>query len=105
MKQIDLSIVDDVFLDEYVASIAADDIKNRLTVLSLPALELIIGNLEKILKADIATIKSSYLNLLDTLNDADRKKAEKAFEYSIHRAKEKFMQNFQKLNIKSCPLL
>lgn len=103
MKQIDLSVIDDAFLDGYVASIAVDDIKNKLTTLNLPILNPIVRNLEKILKADIAFIKSSYLNLLDTLNDADRKNVEKAFDYSRHRKQEAFMQNFQKLNIKSCP--
>lgn len=103
MRQIDFSIVDNAFLDEYVASIAVNSITTKLIALRLSPLSTIINDLRKILKADIATIESDYLTLLNGLSAADRKKVEKAFDYSGHRTKEKFMQNFKKLNIKSCP--
>lgn len=103
MKQIDLSIVNSGFLDVYIKSIAIDDIKTRLSVLSLPVLDPIIMDLEEIIKADVKTIRSSYLNLLDSLTKEERKKVELAFDYAGHRKQEKFMQNFQKLKIKSCP--
>lgn len=104
MKQIDLTIVNDTFLNGYIDSIAVNDIKSRLTALGLPILDSIISNLKDILSADVKMIESDYLNLLDGLIDKDeRKKVENAFDYSGHRSKETFMQNFQKLKIKSCP--
>ncbi|KFN38791.1 MAG: hypothetical protein JU82_10095 [Sulfuricurvum sp. MLSB] len=103
MKQVDLSIVDSNFLDTYIDSIAIDDIKTKLRALNLPILGPIIRDLERIIKADVNTIKSSYLNLLDSLTKEEKKKVELAFDYSEHRKQEPFMQNFQKLNIKSCP--
>lgn len=103
MKQIDLSIVNTDFLNTYIISIEVEKIKIGLLSLALPALEPIVSNLENIIKADVKTIESSYLHLLDSLSKDERKKVELVFDYSGHRKQEKFMQNFQKLNIKSCP--
>lgn len=103
MKQIDLSIVDNDFLDTYIDSTSIDDITIRLTALGLPVLHTVIRDLKNIIKADVKTIESSYLWLLDSLTKEEKKKVELAFDYSWHRKQEKFMLNFQKLKIKSCP--
>lgn len=103
MKQIDLSIVNSDFLNDYISSITIADIKTNLAALGLPILHAIIRDLENIIKADIKTIESKYLRLLDTVSEKDRKKIKNVFNYSGHRKKETFMQNFQKLKIKSCP--
>lgn len=103
MKQINLSMVDGGFLDTYIDSIAVDTIRTKLRALGLSALDPIISDLENIIKADVKTIESSFLNLLDSLTEEEKKKVELVFDYSGHRKQEKFMQNFQKLNIKSCP--
>lgn len=103
MKQINLSMVDSDFLNDYISSIAIADIRTNLRALGLPILRTIIRDLEDIIKADVKTIESKYLRLLDTVNDKDRERIQNVFNYSGHRKKELFMRNFKKLNIKSCP--
>lgn len=98
MKQIDLSIVNKDFLQSYLNSIDINNIKNKL---SNAKYKIIIDNLEDIIK-EKDLIK--YLKLCNIYYSNDEKKEiEKAFNYSTHRQKEKFMEHFKKLDIKSCP--
>jgi len=97
MKQIDLSIVNETFLQSYLSSIDIDNIKNKL---SNTKYKNILDNLENIIKTKDLT---SYLTLCENFSETEKKEILKAFNYSAHRKKEKFMEHFKKLNIKSCP--
>lgn len=100
MKQIDLSIVNEAFLQSYLASIDVDKIKAKL---SDAKYKKITDRLNLLIKADLNTIKK-YLNLSNYYSIDELKEIEKAFNYSDHRRKKpKFMEHFKKLNIKSCP--
>jgi hypothetical protein len=101
MKKIDLSIVDDTFLDDYISSINIVTIKSKLS--DIKDCKFIIDNLENIIKADVNSIKTKYLNCLSGKSKKDKKKIEEAFNYSGYRKKQAFMKSFKKLNIKSCP--
>ena len=98
MKQIDLSIVNDAFLESYLESIDIDKIRNEL---SDSKYQIIIDNLEDIIKENDLT---KYLKLWNKCFSAEEKKEIKeAFNYTGHRKKAKFMEHFKKLRIKSCP--
>lgn len=99
MKQIDLSIVNDDFLESYYNSINIENIKNKLNDRKYKK---ITDSLELLIKADLSEIKSN-LNLCDSYSFEEKKEIKKAFNYSNHRQNEKFMEHFKKLNIKSCP--
>jgi len=99
MKQIDLSIVDDAFLESYYKSINVVNIKSKL---SDPRYKLIIDNLEDIIKTKDLR---NYLKLGNYCYSIEEKKEIlDAFDYKNHRQKKPiFMGHFKKLNIKSCP--
>jgi len=98
MKQIDLSIVNNTFLETYLESIDIDTIKNKLSNLKY---KIIIDNLEDIIKGKDLT---KYLKLWNKCFSVEEKKEiEKAFNYTAHRKKANFMEHFKKLKIKSCP--
>ena len=99
MKQIDLSIVNKDFLQTYLASIDIDKIKETLFESKYKK---ITDRLELLIKADLNTIKK-YLNLCNYYSSKELIEIKKAFNYAGHRQKEKFMEHFKKLNIKSCP--
>lgn len=99
MKQIDLSIVNEAFLQSYLDSIDVDKIKAKL---SDAKYKKITERLSFLIKADLNTIKK-YLNLSNYYSIHELKEIEKAFDYAGHRQNEKFMEHFKKLNIKSCP--
>lgn len=104
MKQIDLSIVNEDFLDSYLNSIDIDKIRTSLTKLKPKSkFKNLIDNLENLIKADINSIQTKYLTLLNHCSPKEKKKIENIFNYSAHRQKEIFMEHFKKLNIKSCP--
>lgn len=97
MKQIDLSIVNEAFLDSYLKSIDINKIKSALCDIKYKN---IIDNLEEIITTnDLA----KYSNLCDAYSQSEKKEIKKAFDYAGHRQDEKFMEHFKKLNIKSCP--
>ncbi|WP_297433042.1 hypothetical protein [Sulfurimonas sp.] len=96
MKKVDLSSLN---LEEYFTSINIENIKNKL---SIPKYKKITDRLELLIKADLPTIKK-YLNIANYYSLEEKKEIEKAFNYSAHRQKEKFMKHFKKLNLKSCP--
>ncbi|WP_024953692.1 hypothetical protein [Sulfurospirillum arcachonense] len=100
MKKVDLSLVDESFLNNYISSINIENIKLKLKELSL---DYIADNLESIIKSDIDKIEMRYRNLLAGKSKEDLKEIENIFNYTGHRAKEKFIKNFSKLGIKSCP--
>lgn len=101
MKKIDLSSLD---LEAYVKSIDIAKIKISLKKLkTLKKYKGLIDNLEDILKADLDDIKTKYKDFLPSLSKKEKKKLEDIFDYSGHRQKEKFMEHFKKLNLKSCP--
>jgi hypothetical protein len=97
MKQIDLSIVNEDFLDSYLNSINIENIKNRLSNIKYKN---IVDSLKDIIKTKDLT---SCLTLCDNFSEIEKKEIEKAFNYKEHRKKESFMEHFKKLNIKSCP--
>lgn len=99
MKQIDLSFVNEVFLQNYLASINVNKIKAKL---SDAKYKKITNRLNLLIKADLNTIKK-YLNISNYYSNDELKEIEEAFNYSAHRKKLKFMEHFKKLNIKSCP--
>ncbi|MGA1939261.1 hypothetical protein [Arcobacter sp. YIC-310] len=99
MKQIDLSIVNDDFLESYYDSINIENIKDKLNDRKYKK---ITDNLELLIKADLSEIKSK-LNLCDSYSFEEKKEIKNAFNYSNHRQNEKFMEYFKKLDIKSCP--
>lgn len=104
MKKINLSIVDEEFLEKYLATIDIADIKSKLEALNYDFLDSVITNLEDILKADINKIESNYKDFIDeNIEKAKRDKIKDIFDYSDYRKKEKFMSFFKKLDIKSCP--
>lgn len=97
MKQIDLSIVNKAFLDNYLKSIDVNKIKSALYDIKYKN---IIDNLEDIITTnDLA----KYSNLRDAYSSSEKKEIEEAFDYAGHRKKPDFMEHFKKLNIKSCP--
>jgi hypothetical protein len=100
MKKIDISALD---IDDYADSIDIEKIKSTLKNLNPIKYKNIIDNIESIIKADIDTIKTSYLTLCDGFLDQEKKEIEKAFNYTAYRQKPVFFNNFKKLNIKSCP--
>lgn len=93
MKKVDLSSLD---LKSYYKSIDIDKIKNALFDIKY---KIIVDNLEDIITTNDL---SKYLNLCDDFL-ADVKKIENIFNYSAYRQKDKFMEHFKKLNVKSCP--
>ncbi|MDP3586689.1 MAG: hypothetical protein Q8R58_01430 [Sulfuricurvum sp.] len=97
MKQIDSSSIN---IDEYFNAIDVESIKTKL---SDAKYHTITNDLENIIKADLNTIKNDYLALSDSYSPDEIKEIEKAFNYTAHRKKVKFMEYFKKLNIKSCP--
>lgn len=104
MKQIDLSIVNDDFLQSYLDSIDTNKIAISLKELRPQSkFKNIIDNLENIIKSDITKIQTEYLTLLHHCSTKEKKKIENIFNYSAYRQKDKFMEHFKKLNIKSCP--
>lgn len=104
MKKIDLSIVDEKFLDSYYKSINTKDIFIKLNKLRPKSkFKYFIDNLENIIKADISQIEITYLNILNHCSKKEKDKIKNILDYSTHRQKQKFMEHFKKLNIKSCP--
>jgi len=104
VKQIDLSIVNDDFLQSYLDSIDTNKIAISLKELRPQSkFKNIIDNLENIIKSDITKIQTEYLTLLHHCSTKEKKKIENIFNYSAYRQKDKFMEHFKKLNIKSCP--
>ena len=99
MKQINLDIVNEDFLQSYIDSIDIDKIKSSLSHIKYTK---ITDILEDLIKADLNAIKS-YLTLTNTFSKEELKEIKNAFDYAGHRQKEKFMNHFKKLNIKSCP--
>lgn len=99
MKQIDLSLVDESFLQSYLDSIDIDKIKKTLFESKYKN---ITNRLPLLIKGELNVIKK-YLNLINHYSPEEIKKIEKAFNYTSHRKKPKFMEHFKKLNIKSCP--
>lgn len=99
MKQIDLSLVDETFLQSYLESIDVNQIKAKLSDVKYKK---ITDKLNLLIKADLNTIKK-YLNLSNYYSIDELKEIKKAFDYTAHRKKPKFMEHFKKLNIKSCP--
>jgi hypothetical protein len=104
VKQIDLSIVNDDFLQSYLDSIDTNKIAISLKELRPQSkFKNIIDNLENIIKSDITKIQTEYLTLLHHCSTKEKKKIENIFNYSAYRQKDKFMEHFKKLNVKSCP--
>lgn len=104
MKQIDLSIVNEAFLDSYLKSIDVNRIELSLKKLRPQSkFKNLVNDLENIIKADFHIIQTKYLDLLNHCSTREKKKIENIFNYSGHRTKVKFMEHFKKLNIKSCP--
>ena len=99
MKQINLSIVNKKFLQSYLDSIDIDKIKKTLFESKYKK---ITDKLELLIKADLYIIKDK-LNLIDRYSNSELIEIKKAFNYAGHRQKEKFIEHFKKLNIKSCP--
>jgi len=97
MKQIDVTSIN---INEYFGAI---DIENIKTKLSDAKYHTITNDLENIIKADLNTIKNDYLALSNDYSPPELKEIEKAFNYTAHRKKVKFMKYFKQLNIKSCP--
>ena len=97
MKQIDLSIVDEAFLDSYLDSIDVNRIENALSDIKYKN---IIDNLKDIITTNNLT---KYSNLRDAYSPSEKKEIKKAFDYAGHRQNSDFMEHFKKLNIKSCP--
>ena len=97
MKQIDLSIVNEAFLDSYLKSVDVNKIKNALCDIKYKN---IIDNLEDIITTNNLT---KYSNLRDAYSPSEKKEIKKAFDYAGHRQNSDFMEHFKKLNIKSCP--
>ena len=95
MKQIDLSMVDDNFLQDYLTSIDIDKIKINL---KNPKYQIIIDKLNLLIKADWSTIKK-YLNISNYYTIEELKEIEKAFDYTAHRKKSIFIEHFKKLNL------
>jgi hypothetical protein len=102
MTKIDLSMVDETFLNDYLKSIDIGVIKNGLNSLDL-GLSKVVDNLEDILTCGITKLEESYLHILGEMRKEDLKKIEKIFNYTKYRKQENFIANFKKLNIKSCP--
>lgn len=104
MKQIDLSVVNETFLESYLNAIDINKINIALKKLKPQSkFKSIVDNLEQIVKADITDIQTNYLRLLAHCSPKEKKTIEKIFNYSAHRQKAEFMEHFKKLNIKSCP--
>lgn len=104
MKKVDLSIVNDEFLKSYLDSIDTGEITISLKKLKPQSkFKNIVDNLENIIKSDITKIQTEYLTLLHHCSTKEKKKIENIFNYSVYRQKDKFMEHFKKLNIKSCP--
>lgn len=97
MKQIDLSIVDEAFLESYLKSIDTNKIKTALCDIKYKN---IIDNLKDIITTNDLT---KYSNLCDAYSSNQKIEIKKAFDYAGHRQKSDFMEHFKKLNIKSCP--
>ena len=97
MKQIDLSIVDEAFLDSYLDSIDVNRIENALSDIKYKN---IIDNLKDIITTNNLT---KYSNLRDAYSPSEKKEIKKAFDYAGHRQNSDFMEHFKQLNIKSCP--
>ncbi len=100
MKKIDLSMVDEKFLESYYRSI---DIESITTELSDNKYENITTSLESLIKADLNTIENELINLCESYSNDERIKIKNAFDYAKHRQNKDFMKHFKKLNIKSCP--
>jgi 5-methylcytosine-specific restriction endonuclease McrA len=104
MKQIDLSLLNETFLQSYSDSIDIDKIKTLLKELRPQSkFKNLSLNLENIIKANIKDIENKYLTLLNHYSKKEKKKIENILNYSAYRQKEKFIEHFKKLNIKSCP--
>lgn len=104
MTKIDLSIVNKIFLDDYVKTIDISYIKDELTKLTYDFLTPVIDNLEDIIKADIDTIETKYaIYITENIDERKRKKVRDIFNYPKYRKEKNFMSFFKKLNIKSCP--
>lgn len=99
MKQIDLSIVNEIFLENYLGSVDIDTIKTKLSDIKYKK---ITDKLEFLITANLTMIKK-YMNIANYYSKEEKKEIEIAFNYSGHRKKAKFMEHFKKLNIKSCP--
>jgi len=99
MKQIDLSIVNETFLDSYYNSINIEQIKASLSDIKYKK---ILDKLEVLIKADLNTIKKN-LDLCKDYTKDELREIKKAFNYSGHRQKSAFIKHFKKLKIKSCP--
>ena len=97
MKQIDLSIVNEAFLDSYLKSVDVNKIKTALCDIKYKN---IIDNLKDIITTNDLT---KYSNLCDAYSPSEKIEIKKAFDYAGHRQKPDFMEHFKKLNIKSCP--
>ncbi len=98
MKKIDLSIVNDDFLQSYLNSIDLTSIRDSLELLEVSFL----NELEEIIIADVNKIEEYKENI--TFDSIEQKKEiKKAFNYAWHRQQDNFMEHFKKLNIKSCP--
>ncbi len=98
MKQIDLSIVNEAFLDSYLKSVDVEKIKNGLCDIKYKN---IIDNLEEIITTNNI---SKYIKIWNyCYSKKEKKEIEEAFDYAGHRKKPDFMEHFKKLNIKSCP--
>lgn len=101
MNKIDLSSLN---IDEYLTSIDTDKIKSKLQGHRPRKFKKIIDNLEQIIKANIYDIKNLYLDFCKNFTSKEKKFIENTFNYSYNRSNnKKFMEHFEKLNIKSCP--
>ena len=96
MKKVDLSSLN---IQDYLDSIDINKIKDTLSDSKYTR---ITNRIELLIKADVNTIKK-YLNIANYYSLDEKKEIKKAFNYSAYRQKEKFMEHFKKLNIKSCP--
>ncbi len=98
MKKVDLSIVNDKFLKNYLNSIDLTSIKKELEKLKVD----FIDSLEDIIIADVDKLEE-YKENITYKSDDEKRAVKKAFNYAWHRQQDDFMIHFKKLNIKSCP--
>lgn len=104
MMKVDLSVVDENFLNEYLKAIDIESIKTKLKALNYDFLNDVINNFDDIIKADIYDIEDKYaLYITEHIDNKKREEIKDIFDYSGYRKKSEFMSFFKKLNIKSCP--
>jgi hypothetical protein len=79
MKKIDLSIVDEAFLESYLKSIDVNKIKSALSDIKY---KIIVDNLEDIITTNDL---QKYSNLCDNYSSNEKIEIKKAFDYAGHR--------------------